>query len=71
MRVCGMFYCRRYEQMQTRFPAYPDIVWYDRCLEVSDGWLDASALLVQKWQPRITAAAQWCPDSSPVGAKRQ
>jgi hypothetical protein len=47
--------------MQTRFPAYPDIVWYDRWLETSDGWLDTSEGLLKKWQHRIIAAAQWLP----------
>jgi hypothetical protein len=58
--------CRRYEQLQTRFPAYPDIVWYDRWLEVSDGWLDGSERLVRRWTPRIAGVAQWLPKSVPV-----
>jgi hypothetical protein len=45
--------------MQTRWPAYPDLVWYDRWLEVSDGWLDASGTLVRKWQPRVATVQQW------------
>lgn len=47
--------------MPNRFPAYPDIVWYDRWLEVSDGWLDESGELVARWTPKIAAAAQWLP----------
>ena len=52
---------RRYDQMQGKFPAYPDIVWYDRWLEESDAWLDASEQLARRWQPRIAAVAQWLP----------
>lgn len=52
--------------MQTRFPAYPDIVWYDQWLEVSNGWLDASEGLLRRWTPRIAGVAQWLPKSVPV-----
>jgi hypothetical protein len=44
--------------MSTRY-SYPAIVWWDRWLEVSDEWLNASARLAQTWQPRVRAVAQW------------
>eukprot|EP00878_Enallax_costatus_P009793 GHUV01010226.1.p1 GENE.GHUV01010226.1~~GHUV01010226.1.p1 ORF type:complete len:255 (+),score=84.77 GHUV01010226.1:293-1057(+) len=56
-------YDKRYEQVQVRYPAYPDIVWYDVWLEVSDGWLAASAQLAREWTPKIQAAASTTPTS--------
>lgn len=55
--------------MQVKWPAYPDIVWYDRWLEESDAWLDASEQLVKRWRPRIAAVAQWLPAAVSVGTK--
>lgn len=61
----GRLHDKRFEQLQGRY-AYPDIVWLDRWLEVSDGWLDGSQKLQRTWAPRLAAVAQWLPQ--PVDA---
>lgn len=69
MSLLILLTCRRYGQIQVKFPAYPDIVWYDRWLEESDAWLVASEQLVKRWRPRIAAVAQWLPAAVPVEAQ--
>jgi hypothetical protein len=51
-------YSKRYEQVCSMYPAYPDIVWYDVWEAVSEEWLLESRQLAGRWQQTVATGLQ-------------